>query len=111
MSRSDKRRWASTAGVLDDSRALGIGHAAPVGHLPLAQQHARSRALEADDTQVAQLAPVEGSLEDPGAPRQTRAVKEVLVPARDLEEQLALAGVPVEGARSRRGARDPLDVW
>jgi hypothetical protein len=71
-----------------------------VDRLPLVEQDARARPLEAADPQVSELAAVERDVQRPGPARDPGAVEEVLVPARDLQEELALAAVPVEGKES-----------
>src|SRR5262249_17078811 len=84
----------------DAGRLAGLVHA--MDHLTLVQEDARSRPLEAADPEIAELPPVERDVQRPRASRDSRAVEELLVPARDLQEELPLARVPVE--RKKAGA-------
>lgn len=56
-------------------------------------------ALETADPEISELAAVERHVEKPSASGKSGAVEEVLVPARDIEEELSLPGVPVEGEK------------
>src|SRR5207244_1386361 len=57
----------------------------------------RPRPLEADEAEVAELAAVERGLEETRPPGEARPVEQLVPDAGQLEKELPLPGVPVEG--------------
>ena len=108
------------AGRVDDhaSAVLGLDRESPqhrgrerVGHgallgvrrverservVGLNQQHLRSHPLELDDGRRAELPAVEADRIRADARRERDLIQELLIEARDLEEQLAFRGVPIQ---------------
>ena len=82
-------------GLGHDPAPLLVGDAAAVRRLELPQKDPGADALEATEAEARRAVRGPARVDEPGPTREPRAVEQVLVRRRDLEEELPLRGVPV----------------